>query len=90
MYKTKQIFDAFKDRGDEYMLILQKRQGEAEPLTIIRGGKRGNLLMEQMDFGSGGPYSGGKSWGFSFVAMLNTSEPWEEHEAQLRALDFKW
>lgn len=90
MYAIKQAFDRFKNRGDEYMLIVQKRQENAEPLTIIRGGKRSRLLFEQMQFCSGGPYSGGKDWGFAFVGLFNTDEPWQEHEEYLRALDFKW
>jgi hypothetical protein len=90
MDKTEDIFNAFKDRGDAYMLIVQKRQESAEPLTIIRGGKRGNMLMEQMQWCSTSPYAGGIKWGFSFVALLNTEEPWEEHASYLRSLDFKW
>jgi hypothetical protein len=89
MDKTKQIFDAFKDRGDEYMLIVQKRQENAEPLTILRGGDRHSMLMEQSAFCSTSPWTGG-GWGFAFVGMFNTAEPWEEHAAYLRALDFKW
>lgn len=89
MDKTQAIFEAFKDRGDEYMLICQKRQENAEPLTITRGGDRNQMLLERSEFCSMSPFTG-SGWGFAFVGLLNTDEPWEEHESYLRALDFKW
>jgi hypothetical protein len=90
MYRIRRAFENARDRGDEYFLVMQKPQGkDAERLTIIQSGKRGQMLMLSSQFGNGGPFTGG-GWGFAFVGMFNTAEPWEEHAAYLRALDFKW
>jgi hypothetical protein len=90
MYLAKQAFDSARKRGDEYIIIIQKRQTPGPNLTFAVTGSKGKCHFAQMEFCSSGPYSGGNNWGYSYVAMFNTSEPWEEHEAYLRAVDFHW
>lgn len=90
MYLAKQAFDNAKDRGDEYIIFIQKRQTPEPHLTFSVSGTKGKCRFAQLDFCSSGPYSGGGNWGYSYVAMFNTSEPWEEHEAYLRGVGFKW
>jgi hypothetical protein len=83
MYPAKNIFEVARDKGDEYILICMKRQQNAEPLVIYRSGTRDDMLTAQAEF-----CSTGGGWGFAYVGMFNTAEPWEEHEAYLRTFGF--
>jgi len=79
MDRAKQIFEVARDRGDKYILIMQKKQQDAENLTFALKGSWGAVQMRRLDFKD-----------YAYVHVLNTSTPWEEHEEYLRVLDFKW
>lgn len=89
MRQSQQVFETARDRGDDCMLICMKRQENAEPLIVYRSGDRHDMLMTQAEFCSTSPFTGG-GWGFAFVGLFNTAEPWEGHAEYLRGLDFKW
>lgn len=75
----KRIFEVARDRGNEYMLIMQKKQENAEPLTVFLYGDWYGVQISRLDFKD-----------YAYVHVLNTARDWEEHEEYLRGLGFEW
>jgi hypothetical protein len=81
-------FENAKRRGRESILFMTKDDGvDKEPLVLIDSGRRKDMLMRQLEYGSG-VYSNG--WGYTFVGLFDTREEWDEVAATLRVLNFDW
>lgn len=79
MLRAEQCFNSAKARGEEYLLIMQKKQRDAESLTFCMSGDLDEIRAIRGEFRD-----------YSYVAILNTEQPWEDHRAYLDSLGFVW
>lgn len=79
MLKAQQIFEVARDRGDAYVLIMQRQQENADSLTFALTGTWNQVQMARLYFKD-----------YAYVHVMNTERDWEEHQEYLRGLGFKW
>lgn len=79
MEMAMRCFESAKARGEQYMVILQKKQKNAESLTFAVTGNWGEVQMARINFKR-----------YSTVAVLNTEQAWEDARAYLEAVQFVW
>jgi hypothetical protein len=91
MNRFESFYNCARDRGDKYMAIFQKQQGESEPLIFAVSGDWGSVEMQRMRFcGVDSWLTGPSEWEYAYVARFPLDDALEDHKNYLTSLGFVW